>query len=393
MFSSFKISSKKVNMAFVPKLDFDPNLPVSKVVMEGGPCAGKTSGVNHAVCRAAEHGIIIVVVPEVATIFKSGGLHPKDFSDVVYQQAVFETQLRNEKTFSEMGLALQKRHQKRVVLVCDRGLLSGAAYLQSDEPLVDFQKKILDPMGMSVEQIRSQYLGVVHLVTAADGAEEHYTLENNKQARDESPELARYFCKRSQRAYLGMEEHITIPNIQNGLPISFEEKKQQFTQSVFKIMGVPYFLQNERKFILNDFNPEDIPVPYEAIEIEQYYLNSAPRIETSIRKRTWMGSSAYYLRTKQGLIKGDRIRTSEVISKREFYQLLERQASDTGVVQKFRYCFNAEHTYYKIDKFSKPSGIETMLEVYGNAEIPSFLSIKKEVTEDVKYRNAVFAKK
>jgi len=48
---------------------------------------------------------------------------------------------------------------------------------------------------------------VLHLVTAADGAEKFYTLENN-QARSETPEVARIVDRKTQMVWNGHPYHV-----------------------------------------------------------------------------------------------------------------------------------------------------------------------------------------
>lgn len=47
-----------------------------------------------------------------------------------------------------------------------------------------------------------RYDAIIHLVTAADGAEKYYTLDNCV-ARSETPELARLLDLNTQKAWLG----------------------------------------------------------------------------------------------------------------------------------------------------------------------------------------------
>jgi hypothetical protein len=84
------------------------------------------------------------------------------------------------------------------VLLCDRATYDGKAYL-SDEKW----NTVLRERRVTEEELRDgRYNAVFHLVTAADGAEAYYTLENNT-ARSETPEQARELDKRGQRAWLG----------------------------------------------------------------------------------------------------------------------------------------------------------------------------------------------
>lgn len=71
------------------------------------------------------------------------------------------------------------------LIICDRGVLDIAAYLTAD-----LWQRVLSKCGLTVEGLVSRYAAVIHLVTAADGAEEFYTLSNNA-ARSETEEQAR----------------------------------------------------------------------------------------------------------------------------------------------------------------------------------------------------------
>ena len=61
-----------------------------------------------------------------------------------------------------------------VLIVCDRGALDNKAYMSPS----DFHR-VLGALNLSEVKLRDQYDAVFHLVTAAKGAAEFYTLENN----------------------------------------------------------------------------------------------------------------------------------------------------------------------------------------------------------------------
>lgn len=74
---------------------------------------------------------------------------------------------------------------KDVVVLIDRGLLDGSAYLTSEN-----WQALLDDMGCNTVMLRdNRYDAVVHMVTAADGAEKFYASLSNE-ARYESVEEA-----------------------------------------------------------------------------------------------------------------------------------------------------------------------------------------------------------
>jgi len=135
-----------------------------------------------------QFGYRVLVVPEVATLSMIGG------GDVVVgrmertkaiqrQQHIIKMQMDTEDYFTRLGDILSR--DRPVIILCDRGMLDGKAYVTED-----FFLAILNRMNTSREAIMNRYSSICHLVTAADGAAKYYTLENNE-ARTETREEAR----------------------------------------------------------------------------------------------------------------------------------------------------------------------------------------------------------
>lgn len=61
------------------------------------------------------------------------------------------------------------------VILCDRGVYDNSAYIEEDS-----WQAVLDEQAWTQVELRDKrYDGVIHLVSAADGAEKYYTLEGN----------------------------------------------------------------------------------------------------------------------------------------------------------------------------------------------------------------------
>lgn len=112
----------------------------------------------------------------------------------VIQGTVLDTQMCFEDGVERV---LRARGQPAVIL-CDRGAMDGSIYVSPEE----FQS-VMDERNTSIVELRDKrYDAVFHMVTAADGAEAYYTLENNA-TRWESKEAARENDKRTQKAWVG----------------------------------------------------------------------------------------------------------------------------------------------------------------------------------------------
>ncbi len=93
----------------------------------------------------------------------------------------------------------------------------------------------MDQEGWTWTSLRdSRYDGVIHLVTAALGAQAFYTRSNNT-ARSEGVELARSLDKKTLDAWTG-HPHITVcPNVPGQ---SFDKKIEVAIKGVYKVVGI-----------------------------------------------------------------------------------------------------------------------------------------------------------
>lgn len=86
-----------------------------------------------------------------------------------------------------------------VVVLIDRGLMDGSAYVTH----VQWQA-ILDDLGVSTVQIRdNRYDAVIHMVTAADGAESFYNNNLSSEQQYESIEDSKIKDELLRQAYMG----------------------------------------------------------------------------------------------------------------------------------------------------------------------------------------------
>jgi len=373
--------------------------PTTMICLTGGPCAGKTSFQAYIQEELMEAGIMAFFIPESATLLIQAGVHPGLYEPVEFQRQLIRMQKQQEDLF--LSLVKNTSSLLRKVIFCDRGLLDGAAYLPEEVSLINFQKNVLFHSGfginLGVEEIRSRYAGIIHLVTAANGAEEFYTLSNNS-ARSETVEHALALDKRIKECWLGHSHISVIPNALCNSPISFDEKMKLARDKVFALLGIPVPIEIEDKFLLNNFDPGKIPVPYQEVEIEQIYLlSTTPNIEERVRMRTWEGFSSYYYTSKEpDILHGGRLEIERIISYKEYLNLLKRCDPIRIPISKSRYCFLYDDQYFEADVMG---GIHDGL-VYLEREktikneftiIPKFIEVAKDVTGDPNHSMAFLA--
>lgn len=140
---------------------------IPTVVLTGGPCGGKSLTVE--AIRTALAGKV-VVVPEMATTILASFPLPgrdlewsQDWQDSL-QRSILRSQLEAEAAW-EMAAC----HQGAKVILCDRGILDGAAYRNESA------EKFCRHFHLEVEEVHQRYAGVVHLQTLAEYSPESYS--------------------------------------------------------------------------------------------------------------------------------------------------------------------------------------------------------------------------
>ena len=138
---------------------------ITKVVLTGGPCAGKTTALAKVVEHFSNLGYQVFTVPEVPTMFAVGGVDYLTKNQSLFYQAEKATllmQLEIEDRFESIAA----ESEKPVLLVCDRGTMDISVYLSPET-----WQAITREVDVPVEKLRdARYDAVLHLVTAADGA-------------------------------------------------------------------------------------------------------------------------------------------------------------------------------------------------------------------------------
>jgi predicted ATPase len=201
---------------------------VRRIVLTGGPCAGKTTclaRVREAVEARTPYKVFCV--PEAATLLVGGGLNWGDAKDdaavLQYQLALLRTQLALEDAF--LRIAATCGHP--AIVIADRGTMDGRGYMPPH-----LWERMLSLEGFTTEALRdARYDAVIHLVTSAIGAEAFYSLDNP--ARYEDVTAAVVADHRTRRMYEG---HPCVHFVDNSAP-TFELKIQNAVNVVLKMLG------------------------------------------------------------------------------------------------------------------------------------------------------------
>ena len=358
--------------------------PVYRIVLTGGPCAGKSTSLAGITDRLQSLGFLVFCVPETASILIGGGvnLRPEGRSLKLATQAEL---LRVIMAMEDAFYAVAVASGQKSVVICDRGAMDGSAYMTRDA-----WSAMLNQNGWTEVGLRDQrYDAVLHLVTAADGAESWYTTANNS-ARSESAQEARSLDKLIQKAWTGHPHLRVIDN-----STSFDDKVSRVTAAICRVVGVPEPQEIERKFLLRG-RPSlsaALPVHFEEVSIEQTYLTSRPGFDSRrVRRRGQGGVYSYTHNMKRIVAPGINVEVEEPISGQRYYALLEEADPSRSTITKQRRVFLWENQYFEWDIFLEAnSGLE-LLEIEVDSldqpiKLPPFLTVEREVTSERDFSN------
>ena len=358
---------------------------IRKIVITGGPCAGKSTALTWIQNAFTKRGYTVLFVPETATELITGGVAPWTCgSNFDFQKGQVYLQREKEKVFEMTAKTMPKEN---ILIVCDRGITDNSAYMTKKE-----YEEILQWLGLNEVEVRDGYDAVFHLVTAADGAVQFYTTDNNE-ARYETPEQAVALDRKLLRAWTGHPHLRVIDN-----STDFNEKLKRLIMEISAFLGEPEPREIERKFLISypDMNWLESQEDCRMVEITQTYLNSLEGEELRVRERGENGHYMYYLTAKRPAGPMERIEVEERLTRSQYMDLLMEADPTRHTIYKKRYCLMHRKQYFEIDIYPewKNAAIMEIELTDPNEEIhfPEEIRILREVTDDPAFRNAALAK-
>jgi CYTH domain-containing protein/thymidylate kinase len=364
--------------------------PVTTIVLTGGPCSGKSSSLAYLTEKLSDYGLMVFIIPETATLITNNGIdrrkmdRPKQVAR--YEEAILDMQLSFEETY--LRAVMQIFPERKKVLLLDRGVMDIKAFM----PHNDF-KGILKRKGLSEVALRDRYHAVIHLVTAAEGAREYYTGENNS-ARLETAEEAILIDRKIRESWLGHPRFRIIDN-----QTDFQGKIRRTFSAILQILGMPAPQETRERYLVAQVSDDLLPT-HQTVEIEQVYLRPKNRDEEiRIKKRGRDGSYLYFLtRTRTA---GERIEEEELITEQHYSSLKKLREPGTEVLIKERASFLWNGRHIEIDRYrGRYEGLSVVeaerCEAAGEERaipLPPFIVVQKTITQNPRYSERRMAMK
>jgi CYTH domain-containing protein len=244
---------------------------------------------------------------------------------------------------------------------------------------------MLSKRGLREMALRDRYTGIIHLVTAADGARKFYTGENNT-ARIETPEESIVLDRKIRESWLG---HPRLRIIDNST--DFQGKIMRTFEAISSLIGLPAPLNGQERFVIKSLSLKQLPV-HRVIQIEVMYLKSKDRKEEiRIKKRGQDGSYLYFLSRKRAT--GVEVGEEELLTEQHYLNLSKLIDPKTEVLKKERICFVWKNQYCEVDSYKeRHEGMDILkVEPFDSAssgskvEIPPFIVVGRRVTDEIQY--------
>ena len=355
---------------------------IKRIVLTGGPCAGKTTALVKVIEYFTNLGYKVFTIPEVPTMFTQAGMdYLTQNHDFFYEgeKATLEIQLALEDKFMRMA----ETCTEPCVIVCDRGVMDISAYMRPE-----MWTDITSRLGTNSEELRNRYDAVLHLVSAADGAEQFYTTSNNAQRLEQADEaglrVARELDKKVIRAWTG-HPHLRVINNN----VDFERKLNRVIKEIAKVLELPQLIETERKYIVEVIG--ELPDCTES-EITQTYLVADPGCEVRIRRRSWKQSTVNIHTTRRTLSPTEELLTERQVSNNLYESLLQQADPYRQTIHKLRKSFIWQGQFFELDTYLSPISDLMILETKGMArhedvKFPPFLRVKEDITGNTAYYN------
>lgn len=358
---------------------------IYKIALTGGPCSGKSTALSWIQTEFTKKGYRVLFVPETATELILGGITPWTIdNNLNFESYILKLQLDKEKLFEDAAKHLYKAD--KCLIVCDRGALDTKAYMSK----LEFDK-CMQQLKTNEVALRDNYDAVFHLVTAAKGAEEFYTKENNE-ARIESKEEAITKDEATLNAWTGHPHLRVIDNSTN-----FKEKMRRLMAEISSFLDEDGPYEIERKFLIEypDIKALEKMPNCKKVDIIQTYLKSNDDNQIRIRQRGENGYFTYTKTIKKTITNTKRLEVESRIPVSEYIKLLLQADTNKHQIIKTRYCLMHNNQYFEIDvyPFWKDKAILEIELTSEDQEInfPKDIKIIKEVTGNKNYYNHTLA--
>nr|XP_034182173.1 TRPL translocation defect protein 14 isoform X4 [Osmia lignaria] len=306
-----------------------------------------------------------------------------------FQENLLRTMIQIENTFFQLG----ESSSRNCLIICDRGAMDASAFISKDK----WELMMASNGWNNVELRDNRYNQIIHMVSAANGAEDFYSTEDHV-CRSEGVELARELDYKAAAAWVGHPYFDVIDNSQD-----FESKICRMIECVCQKLGIDTgdrlrASSRKVKFLVKGPLPPDSEFPpFQDFDVVHNYLQSNnPKMQARLRKRGQKGHWSYIHTIRRPKMCGQVIEVKTQLTHRDYLNMLAQRDDSHFTIFKRRRCFLINNQYFQLDIYREPAHprcrglmlLETYTALTGDELkniLPQFLTIEKEVTGNPDY--------
>lgn len=339
---------------------------VTKIVLTGAPCSGKTTALKRIKSYFGARGRDVIICPEAATIAIQNGVKRDDMYAFEAEVARLQLELEDE---------CVKKAKDGSVIILDRGLTDCFSYVD------DAKRFSSEYVHQDYAQTWNRYDAVIMLESV--GETDYHTSD----VRIEDYSYIKEAQERLLNVYVG-HPHFRFVKSQN----DFEKK---LTRTIAEIDAIIGSVETEVKYLIEFPDiPKVMELPCKKTNISQTYLLS--QIGTHrIRERVVDGYATYFETLKLRLSGMSAQEHESIISKEEYDELMQSADPNKSTIVKDRYCFLYDGQYFELDVYpfwSDKAIIELELTDENQQVIlPSFIKLIEDVSNKKEYKNNYLA--
>jgi len=300
--------------------------------------------------------------------------HPFPVGASAHSMRAWESsKMRLQEALEEEFAGAAREGDVPTVILCDRGMTDSQAYAASIE---DWQI-LLEEGGWTEEGLMDRYDVVVHLTSAAWGAEAFFTQENNL-ARRESVEEARQVDDRIKAAWKDHPEIVVIDN-----STDFQQKINRVFEAVARSVMPRFGLELPAGMSAVSAVPGtylitkgDIYEIWPELRTDSFseltYTFLAGHSDRTLRRRTRGDTSTFILSTREGPPGGEPTTRTQRIRRQLYNDLIPERRSDLSVVQVKRHALVEDGIRIELDEVLAPQPMRLLRVDLVQEDLPSF---------------------
>lgn len=368
------------------------SVQIFRICLSGGLQSGKRTAAEKLNEYLTSLGMKVFVVPDCSVVSETAGIDPLKW------QGPKEDQLRALIAFMKMlksmedyflSIARDEIDKDAVVIS-----LLGAAEIQS-RVSAELWEAMLAETGWTTSTLREKrYDAVLHLVTAADGAQEHF------EGKGISAEEARQLDRKVTECWTGHPEYLIIRNLPNQ---DFEQKINSCVAAVGKLVGQPTPIKYCQKFLIEVQQGEKIEFP-EELKIAEHHLTEvflrSTRVDSQVRmsRQTAGGVSRFIYSCRTPTADGKQTEVQRQITAQDYLEYMPYILPETAPVEKNVYSFTMQDVVYQLEEVVSLQPAVYILRVHGDqslqqSQLPSFLKAKEDITRSQEFVTLQFSRR